>query len=326
MTAIRNELPYTDNQLIDLLYKGYQIKAKKLTFVDTGSFYAFVVTTNENKRLFLKIYPKNQSLVPIHPTVEYLNYSGMALDSFRNKFGISNVSFMIKDCSGYYCHSTHDLILAVFDYIEGFHPKYEPNQLDENKLAKLFFQLHQIPCTEFTYFPKEEFDIHYALGLRQWVSHEIEIVDGAHADSMLALLDKHTEQLKTKLNQLQQEQKKWAQEQIPMVITHGDPHHYNVLQTPFELWLVDWDGLKIAPVERDLWHYQNAPLLDAYCKLNPNFVLNHELCEWYRLQRFFEDCCYCFEQVLLGKNKTQEQSESDKNWFLSHWGWDICLY
>ncbi|WP_238584588.1 phosphotransferase family protein [Legionella worsleiensis] len=127
------------------------------------------------------------------------------------------------------------------------------------------------------------------------------------------------------MNTIQQWQTKFSKGKMPFVITHGDAHHYNVLQTPYEVWLVDWDGLKIAPIERDLWHYQEAPLVDEYCKLNPHYKINHNLCEFYKLQRFFEDSRYYLEQVLLGKNSTQEQSEQDKKCFVTHWGWSVCL-
>lgn len=321
----RNQLTYSDSQLIEFLDQGYSIKATKLDFVDIGSFYAFIVTTKENNKLFLKVYPKDQSLVPIHPTTVLLNNAGRALHRFRNEFGITNLSYMIADNTGQFCFTTNELILCLFDYIEGFHPSYSPNQLSADKLANLFFQLHQIPSEKFTCFETENFDIEYALGLSKWINHDVELTDTTHAKSMLSLLDKNKEKLTRGLNTIQQWQTKFSKGKMPFVITHGDAHHYNVLQTPYEVWLVDWDGLKIAPIERDLWHYQEAPLVDEYCKLNPHYKINHNLCEFYRLQRFFEDSRYYLKQVLLGKNSTQEQSEKDKECFLTHWGWSVCL-
>lgn len=88
---------------------------------------------------------------------------------------------------------------------------------------------------------------------------------------------------------------------------------------------MDWDGLKIAPIERDLWHYENAPLLDAYQDIDSHLKINYELCAFYRLQRFFEDICFYLKQVLLKKNRTKQQSEEDRNSFLNHWGWNVCL-
>lgn len=38
----------------------------------------------------------------------------------------------------------------------------------------------------------------------------------------------------------------------PWVVTHGEPHEGNQLRADGHLWLVDWESVKLAPVERDL--------------------------------------------------------------------------
>jgi hypothetical protein len=321
----RNELPFSDKELINYLYQGYKLRALTLHFVNIGSFYGFLVETERNNKYFLKIYPEDQSLVPIQPTLKSLNQSGLALNRFRLEYGINNLSYMVADATGQYCFKTNGLILTLFDYIEGSHPSYSPNELLADKMATLLFQLHQIPAKEFSNFERENFDIDYALGLALWTWHQVKVQDQTHAPLMLSKLDKHRKQLLNSLAQLEHWSAQFSKLSTPFVITHGDPHHFNVLQTPLDVWLVDWDGIKLAPCERDLWHYLDAPLMNVYCKMNPQFTLNRELCEFYRLQRFFEDCRYYLDQVLLGKNSTLAQSKEDKNSFLDHWGWSVCL-
>ncbi|HAT8894499.1 TPA: aminoglycoside phosphotransferase family protein [Legionella pneumophila] len=321
----RGELNYSDEQLMDFLRQGYRIVSSKLHFVEVGSFYGFIVETNTDKKYFLKVYPEYQSLVPIHPTIESLHQTGIALNRFKHEFGMNNLSYMLADVAGHYCFMTNGLILTLFDYIEGIHPSYSPNQLLADKMAILLFQLHQIPIKEFSTFAREDFNIEYALGLAAWVEHQVKIQETTHALSMLSQLDENKENLLNGLTRLQLGREQFNKQGLSFVITHGDPHHYNVLQTPLDLWLVDWDGIKIAPRERDLWHYLDASLMNAYCKMNPQFTINRELCEFYRLQRFFEDCRYYLEQVLLGKNSTLSQSEEDKNSFITHWGWEVSL-
>jgi len=46
--------------------------------------------------------------------------------------------------------------------------------------------------------------------------------------------------------QVRQTERRW-------VITHGEPHDGNIVRSPEGLYLVDWDTVKIAPAERDLW-------------------------------------------------------------------------
>jgi aminoglycoside phosphotransferase (APT) family kinase protein len=50
------------------------------------------------------------------------------------------------------------------------------------------------------------------------------------------------------------------------VITHGEPHAANVIDTPAGLRLIDWDTVALAPRERDLWMMDDgaADPFDAY--------------------------------------------------------------
>ncbi|WP_419418735.1 phosphotransferase [Legionella sp. D16C41] len=321
----RNELKYSDQQLIVLIEQGYHIKGVQLHFIDTGSFYSFIIQTEKNKKFFLKIYPKNQPLVPIPPTTNTLHNMAMTLYRFRHEFGLKHVPCIIKTIKDTFCFDTYELTLILCNYIVGSHPSYLPNELLFDKLASLLAKLHQLPTAEFTYFAQEDFDISYGLGLLNYFKQKSLFKDNIHTASLFSQLKIYQNQLIEKLEQLKTWQKQLQQKNIPLAITHGDPHHYNILQTQKEVWLVDWDGIKIAPIERDLWHYQDTNLLTSYSTLNPNSTIDLTLCKFYQLQRFFEDIRYYLEQILLKRNSTRAQDELDKEAFLNHWGWQCCL-
>lgn len=40
---------------------------------------------------------------------------------------------------------------------------------------------------------------------------------------------------------------------LPRVVTHGEPHPGNFIRTPGGLRLIDWDTVRLAPAERDMW-------------------------------------------------------------------------
>ncbi|MEH1016368.1 phosphotransferase [Micromonospora sp. CPCC 206060] len=40
---------------------------------------------------------------------------------------------------------------------------------------------------------------------------------------------------------------------VDWVVTHGEPHPGNLMRTPHGLRLIDWETVRIAPPERDLW-------------------------------------------------------------------------
>ncbi|NNF69352.1 MAG: phosphotransferase, partial [Acidimicrobiia bacterium] len=64
------------------------------------------------------------------------------------------------------------------------------------------------------------------------------------------------------------------------VITHGEPHAGNVIHTEAGARLIDWDTVKWAPIERDLWHLVDY---DNWDRGYGTVVVNDNLIELYRL-------------------------------------------
>lgn len=72
------------------------------------------------------------------------------------------------------------------------------------------------------------------------------------------------------------------------VLTHGEPHPGNLITTDGGLRLVDWDTVRLAPPERDLWlllegDADDAELLRAY-ETATGRVVDHEALELFRLR------------------------------------------
>jgi Ser/Thr protein kinase RdoA (MazF antagonist) len=73
---------------------------------------------------------------------------------------------------------------------------------------------------------------------------------------------------------------------VEQVVTHGDLNLKNILvDARGELYLVDWDGIALAPTERDLWTFSGEylePLLHAYAGARPGLRLALPLFAYYR--------------------------------------------
>jgi hypothetical protein len=69
-----------------------------------------------------------------------------------------------------------------------------------------------------------------------------------------------------------------------MVLTHGEPHPGNLIETSDGWLLVDWDTALVAPPERDLWHLQGGESIgfDAYTSVAERDVVPAML-DLYRL-------------------------------------------
>jgi spectinomycin phosphotransferase len=68
------------------------------------------------------------------------------------------------------------------------------------------------------------------------------------------------------------------------VITHGEPHAANIIETPDgSLLLIDWDTAAVAPRERDLWHIRPEGDDDWSAYGRPVTEIDTDAIELYRL-------------------------------------------
>jgi spectinomycin phosphotransferase len=67
------------------------------------------------------------------------------------------------------------------------------------------------------------------------------------------------------------------------VITHGEPHARNVLQTREGCALVDWDTIALAPPERDLWMLMDSSADVALYEAQTGHELNTRVGDFFRL-------------------------------------------
>ena len=78
----------------------------------------------------------------------------------------------------------------------------------------------------------------------------------------------------------------------PIVLCHGDAHGNNVIQSK-QLVLADWEDLRWAPVEADLFihcmHKHSDTFLEAYAAARRGYQINKELLYFYTLRRRLED-------------------------------------
>lgn len=316
----RNELPLTDQAIIDRVTKIWGFVVHKPEYNDLGTTFAFGLTNDNGKKLFLKIYSKRKEEAHLYnSTPESLRNNCLVLSRLRIKYNIRQMPEIIKTSAGEYLDEFDNFMLVILHYIEGSNPRYEPNELQSIKLATILSDLHMVPIVDFPEIVYETFDIDFAMGFRKWL--DIKSVHGREEmRPMLEKLATHKAYIERALSSLEKLCAYFKSAPLDLVLTHGDAHHFNVLQTTNDLYLIDWDDVKIAPRERDLWHYEFTPLTVDYSDLNPKFVLNRDLCAYYRTQRFLDDLRIYIEH----ETTTKEQAQININYFCNHFGWVEC--
>jgi spectinomycin phosphotransferase len=68
-----------------------------------------------------------------------------------------------------------------------------------------------------------------------------------------------------------------------LVVCHADIHPYNIMSTPHGLMMVDWDGIMLAPRERDLMFYADdmRSASDLHQAYGPAYHLDEQLITYY---------------------------------------------
>jgi len=91
------------------------------------------------------------------------------------------------------------------------------------------------------------------------------------------------------------------QAHLNLAITHGD-WPFNMLRGDDDsLYLVDWDELLLAPVERDLWFpHRDAAFDRGYREVRPDYTRNELATAYYVNSRFFEDLFWSSRAILTG--------------------------
>lgn len=107
----------------------------------------------------------------------------------------------------------------------------------------------------------------------------------------------------------------------PMVLCHADIHGWNLIQGQ-RLHLIDWESIRLAPAEADLytfwgdWYWGDANwgsywggFLPVYQKLRPEYTVDEKLLRFYQLRRHIEDIEDFYRKYLYDLMSEAEAAE-----------------
>jgi phosphotransferase family enzyme len=97
------------------------------------------------------------------------------------------------------------------------------------------------------------------------------------------------------------------------VVTHGEPHSSNLIQSPCGPWLVDWDTALLGPPERDLWMILDRDLSgwDEYREVTGAGAVNEELLGLYRERWALAEIC---EYIAELRDPHEETDDTRASW------------
>ncbi len=107
---------------------------------------------------------------------------------------------------------------------------------------------------------------------------------GPFSDRTRDLLGEHDDALRAVVARYGDLQRHVEQRSPRLVITHGEPHYGNIIDTATGPVLIDWDTALVAPAERDLWSLaEEDPSVAGVYERRTGQVLDRVTMRMYRL-------------------------------------------
>lgn len=171
--------------------------------------------------------------------------------------GLDFVVAPMRDRAQGVVHPIHDrYVAALYEYVDGESHPWSPYPTRVDRLAVLdrIVAVHTSSAAISAAPVRDDF----AIPCRDQLAVSLSDTDrrwgpGPHADDARTLLRAHGDALRRVLARYDDLVEEVTTHSERAVLTHGEPHRGNTIDTPDGVVLIDWDTALLAPPERDLW-------------------------------------------------------------------------
>lgn len=256
---------------------------------------------------FLKVYEKKRASTPkLTALIDQYIPILMWLKEYSNLKHHIIVPILTKQ-SAYTCEDENNIYM-LYDYIEGDTiGNQDLTDTQIKQFSQIVSELHlyaeDIPIK--TDAIKEDFDVTFLEQLKGTVSN-----GNNFPIDIWQLIRSYMKPLQEMIIRVEGLARKLKAANLKMSLCHTDLHYWNLMQSD-HLILIDWEGLKLAPVEADLMFVVNKDyfnkFITIYRKNHPNFSIDSNVLQFYQEKRKLEDIWEFIEQLLYDKQEEQER-------------------
>jgi len=251
----------------------------------------FIINSVEGKSFFAKIVA-NTNTTNILPALFEIH-----------QIGFEYAIYPIKTLKGKFFIPYNDRFLIVFNFIE----EKSAENVSAKDYARLVIQLHGLKGKLTTPLEAESFSATYQDSFWDiWEKIKALRIQSKEFQTMKTELSDSEERIKRYWDFYHATAKTCQGLSLEFVPTHGDIPINVLRDKQGRHHLVDWDGFKMAPRERDLWNSaEKSTVIEEYLKEFPDFQINQAVCRYYTLFRYFDDLWGFLDAIL----KTNEGSD-----------------
>lgn len=296
----------------NLLKEHYDLDATNI-LPQQGGWAALAFKVYSGKQaFFLKVYEKSRASTPKW-TALIDQYVPITIWLMQHSALKGRLPVPVPTQTGAYKCEDDDGIYLLYEYIEGEtigEKALTAGQIGElsNMIAELHLYGEEIPVE--TKAIKEDFTVPFLPQLRVALDREVFTLPR----DLKELITPHLKQVEVLTDTVEKLSAELKNRNLRMALCHTDLHPWNLMQTDRELVLIDWEGLKLAPVEADLMSFVDEPYYDdfvpIYRQVHPDFAINPDVLQFYRYRRKLEDIWEFMEQLLFDRQEAQERAET----------------
>ncbi|WP_353626238.1 phosphotransferase [Bacillus sp. JCM 19041] len=270
---------------------------------------AFEVSGGEN-HYFLKVYEKHRaSTSKLTALIDQYSPILVWLETNTDLKGRIPVPLLTKD--GHYKCEDDVNIYLLYPFIHGDTVGgSELSNQQVKEFAHMIATLHsygeEIPVP--TKVLVEQFDVPFLEQLESVLSKEEEKLP----EELRELINTYKDNVVQSIKEIRILSTQLKSSTLDMVLCHTDLHHWNLMQST-SLVLIDWEGLKIAPVEADMMFLVDKPYFDEFFKIykevHKDYSINEQALRFYSIKRKLEDTwnlsssCYLKNLIRIEKKR-----------------------
>ncbi len=273
----------TDVQLAAFVQATYDLEDITLHLGNSGedTWGYHVTDTQSGKDYFLKVYPQE------HDYAWDAIVRGPHLLAQQGIRAVGPVDNQIPICEGF-----HVLLYPMIEGPSAVERPFNAAQLTE--LGRMLAQVHGATETVTAHLdcPVETFDtLAFAAEYQQVLNALLQAKHSPdpYRRQLAELLLPLRPRLQQELDDFVAYGQRAQVEDIPYVLCHADPSIGNVIAVDDAVYLIDWDGIILAPKERDLMHFgaddqpPSMPVYEGYEEVANTLHLNQIALRYYQL-------------------------------------------
>lgn len=299
------------NKFTDVLKDDYGIQPISSEPKQGGwAALAYKVVDKENA-YFLKVYEKHRASTP-KLTALIDQYSPILVWLEENSDLKGKIPVPLLTKNGHYKCEDSDHIYLLYNYIDG--ETVGEKDLTEKQVkefSQIIAELHsfgdEIPVQ--TNALIEDFEVSFLEQLEEVMNRsKVNLPEELHD-----LISSYKSNVNAIILQIKDLSNKLKISRLDMALCHTDLHNWNLMQTE-KLMLIDWEGLKIAPVEADIMFLIDKPFFNdffnSYKKAHPDYSINQDALDFYQIKRRLEDTWEFIEQLLYEELDAKDKKEA----------------